>query len=184
MDPLQLGFYKGMGGNYGAVQFNLQRPHYYVKGNTKLKNFEGRFIPETWKKTNENLTKEDLTSREGALFLEITSATGKNEYDWSRKIVIALSIHDMGKLLLVLEGTKPSIDIFHDPGAKTATEGKVNKKLSVSSPQGIAAGVMIVASQTEAGGEKRIHTVPLSGDEVKTLAACIRGALPVALAWD
>jgi hypothetical protein len=29
MQPLQLAFYKGMGGKHGAVQFNLQRPHFY-----------------------------------------------------------------------------------------------------------------------------------------------------------
>lgn len=183
MNPLQLGFYKGVGGKHGAVQFSLQKPHYYLKGNPKLKNFEGKFIPESWNTGGKEYSKEDLTSREGALFLEITSATGKNEYDWSNKIVIALSVHDMGKLLMVLEGAKPTMEIFHDPGAKSATEGKVNKKLSISSPQGIVTGVLINASQTEAGGEKRQHTVPLSGEEVKTLAACIRGVLPVALAW-
>lgn len=183
MNPLQLAFYKGAGGKYGALQLNLQKPHYYVKDNPKLKNYDGKFIPDAWKEQYPGLTKDDLTSREGALFLEITSAIGKNEYDWQNKIIMALSIADMGKLLLVLEGLLQEATIMHDPGAKSSSAGKVQKHLNISSPKGIKVGVTISIMVKNAEGETLKHSVPLSGDEAKILAICIRTIIPAALAW-
>jgi hypothetical protein len=184
MNPLQLAFYKGVGGKHGALQFNLQRPHYYLKSNPKLKNYDGKFIPKRWLEGDMPVPLEDdLTSREGALFMEVTSATGRNVYDWERKIVMALSINDMGKLLTVLEGLQQEVSIMHDPGAKTAAAGKVKKWLNVDSPDGLKTGVMVRVRMTAADNETTSHTVPLSGDEVKVLAACIRAVIPAALAW-
>ncbi len=183
--PLQLAFYRGASGQHGAVQFNLQRPHYYLKDNPKMKNYEGRFIPPHWLNEYPNLTESDLTSREGALFMEITSATGKNEYDWKNKILLALSITDMGKLLMVLEGLSESEKIIHDPNMKSANAGKVYKHLEISSPKGIKAGVLLSVSQKEKDNAAQVtkHVVPLSGDEARTLAICLRAVIPAALAW-
>jgi hypothetical protein len=191
--PLQLAFYKGVTGKWGALQFNLQRPHFYVESNPKLKNYEGKFIPKEWLEKNPALTKDDLTSREGALFLEITSASDKNVYDWERKVVMALSIHDQGKILALLEGAikpkpgeedkGPYIKIMHDPGAQTASAGKVQKWLEISSPQGVGVGVIFTMFKKEADGSSVKHTVPLDVSEVKVLASCIRGVIPACLAW-
>jgi len=183
MNPLQLAFYKGAGGKNGALQFNLQRPHYYVKSNPKLRNYDGKYIPKDWLENNPGLTKDDLTSREGALFLEITSASGKNVYDWEQKIVMALSINDMGKLLMVLEGLQPDVKIMHDPGAKSATAGKVQKHLSISSPKGIKVGCLVNVMMKDAEGNTTKHMVPLSGDETRILQSCMRRVIPAALAW-
>ena len=100
--PLRLAFYKGLTGKYGAIQFNPQLPHYYVKNEPSLKNFDGRWIPDNWKESNPSLDESSLASREGAIFLEITSAKDKNVYDWSKKIVYAMSITDIAKRLFVL----------------------------------------------------------------------------------
>lgn len=190
MSPLQLAFYKGMGGKNGALQFNLQRPHFYVESNPKLKNYEGKFIPKEWLYINPALTKDDLTSREGALFVEITSAVGKNVYDWEKKVVMALSIHDMGKLLAFLEnslpvkeGEIPGVKIMHDPGAQSDTAGKVQKWLNVTSPNGLKEGVIFNVSKREADGNIIKHMVPLDASESKILACCLRSVIPVALAW-
>ena len=121
-------------------------------------------------------------SREGALFLEISSAVGKNEYDWNNKIVMALSITDMGKMLMVLEGLEPEIKIMHDPGAKSSFAGKVQKHLAISSPKGLKAGALISVMMKE-GDSITKHMVPLSGDEIRTLAVCIRSVIPACLAW-
>lgn len=184
--PLQLAFYKGMSGKFGAIQFNLQRPHYYVKQAPKFKNYDGRFIRDSWKDSpdwDDSITDQDLVSREGALFMEITSTKGKNEYDWDKKIVMALSIQDMSEILMVLEGLQEECKIMHDPGAKTASQGKVNKYLVFSSPKGFRKGCLVSASQTAAGGDTNKHMVPLSGSEARRLAILIRYAIPVALAW-
>lgn len=183
MPPLQFASYKGMSGSHGALQINLQKPHFYIEKNPKLKNYEGKFIPKEWLVANPNLTKDDLLSREGALFIEMCSATGKNVYDWEHKIIMAMSITDMGKLLMILEGSVPEMKIMHDPGAQTETAGKIQKWLNISSPKGIKEGVLFNMSKKEADGTVTKHMVPLDGGEVKVLSCAIRQVIPVALAW-
>jgi hypothetical protein len=182
-----------MGGRHGAIQLNFQPPHFFLPDHSqlKLKNYQGKYIPTWWRDEYpelNNVSKEDLKSREGALFLEMTSATGRNEYDWKQKVIMALSIVDMGKILDVVEGrTKEGgqvqpCKIIHDPGAGTDRKGLVTKNLTISSPEGLRRGVIVTISETS-GGETRRHTVPLSGDEVTRLAVCLRAVLPRALAW-
>lgn len=185
MTPLQLAFYKGITGKWGALQLNYQKPHYYVKSNPKLKNYEGRFIPQDWLVQNSGLTERDLTSREGALFLEITNTKDKNVYDWENKITMALSIHDMGKVLVIIEGGRPGdeMTIMHDPGAKSPTAGKIQKYLKISTPKGIKEGAMVTVTQKNADGDTVSHTVPLSGDEAKVFSVCLRSVIPNALGW-
>jgi len=180
--PLQLAFYKGMGGKHGAVQFNVQPPHYYVAG-TKLKNYEGKWIPSSWLQDNPNLKPEDLVSREGCLFLTITSATGKNIYDWEQKITVALSVTDMAQMLTVIQGQQPEMKLVHDPGAGTESKGKIHKVLNISSPQGHRAGVILNATEKSPDGTFRSHTVPLSGAETLMLGVCLRHEIPKALGW-
>lgn len=180
INPSQLNFYKGSGGKFGAVQFSFQRPHFYLKSNPKMRNYDGRYIPDSWK--TGGATVDDLIFREGAVFIEITSATGKDVYDWENKIIMAMSVNDMGKMLTVIEGVNQSVDIQHDPGAKSDSAGKIQKKLLVSSPKGIATGVLLNASIRK--DDKLIkHMVPLSTEDVKILSCMLRVAIPAALAW-
>jgi len=178
MNPMQYAIYKGMGGNNGAVQFNFQRPHFYKEG-TRLKDFTGeeafqiiegrRRLRDGWKE------------REGAVFLEITCTKGKNVYDWDQKIILALSIEDIGKVLLTLH-TGDECSIMHDPGAKTQAQGATKKYLKFSSPQGTRAGCLITATQTS-GDNKRSHTVPLSGGELLVLKSLLTAVVSKALNW-
>jgi len=176
--PLQLAFYKGTGGKHGALQFNLQRPHYYCTS-CKKKDWDSFLSPKTCKACN---TDDSMKSREGALFMEITSTTGPNVYDWEKKITMALSLSDLGKVLLTLEGLTEETKIMHDPGAKSSAAGQVQKSLSVTSPKGIKVGCMVSAAITQGGNTTR-HTVPLSADEVRTLSVCIRHLIPAGLGW-
>jgi hypothetical protein len=196
--PQQLAFYKGMSGKWGAIQFNFQRAHYFC-AQCKAKNFVAELPPK--KCTVDGCTSEEFKSREGALFMEITSTKDKNVYDWDKKIVMALSTQEMGKVLILLEGGKPkltdqqlddvkagklpelTVEIMHDPGAKTSTQGKVKKWLTFSSPKGLMEGVMVRATMKQGPEEAVTHTVPLSQDEVKTLAVFMRHAIPSSLGW-
>lgn len=188
LQPLQLAYYKGLKGTNGALQINFRKPHYYVKSDTRLRNFEGKFIPKEWLEVNPSLTIDDLSLAEGTLFLEITSATGKNVYDWDNKIVMALAVVDMGKLLTVLDGELSEVRIMHDPGAKTAAQGKVQKWLDVSEgeykgPTGQPLhGITISVTKKDSEGQTR-HMVPLTCDDAKVLACCLRVAIPASLGW-
>jgi hypothetical protein len=125
--------------------------------------------------------REGWEAREGAIFMEITSAKDKNVYDWENKIVMALSTNDMGKLLLTL-ATGNECNIMHDPGAKSDNAGAVKKYLNVTSPKGTAEGVLLCCSQS-AGGQTKKHMVPLAGDEVMVLRQLLQSAVSKSLGW-
>ncbi len=173
--PQQYAVYKGITGKNGAIQFNLQLPHFY-RG--KEKDFTGdKALDSTGKLVG------DWKQREGAMFVEITSATGPNQYDWEHKITMALSVTDMGKLLGFF-ATQQELKIMHDPGAKTDSQGAVKKFLNFVSPNGILGGGCIVTCTMSSGGQNISHKVPMSTDECLVLKRLVEQAIPVALAWN
>lgn len=183
MRSLRSDFYKGISGRFGAIQFNLQKPHYFCPKQPKIcKSDFNSFFPQECRGTPDSPHEPVMMeSREGCIFMEITSATGPNAYDWSKKIVMALSVHDMSQVLFTLE-TGEECKLMHDPGAKTAQQGQTVKSLNISSPKGIKAGVLISASMKSGETEVR-HMVPLSGYEAKELSVLFRHAIVSSLAW-
>lgn len=176
MNPMQYAIYKGTGGKHGAVQFNFQRPHYY---NGKQKDFTGdtAFVVSEGKRQ----LAQGWQPREGAIFLEITSTKDKNVYDWENKVVIALSIDDMGKVLETLL-TGSECKLIHDPGAKSESAGVIKKFLTVTSPKGVKEGCIISCTQ-QSGGDTRTHTVPITAAEVLVLRSLLSAAISKSLNW-
>jgi hypothetical protein len=173
MNPLQYAVYKGTGGKWGAVQFNLQAPHYFKD---KQKDFTGELAF-----GDDGKFKEGWKIREGAVFLEITSTKEKNVYDWENKVTVALSTNDLGKVLFGLK-TGNEVKLLHDPGAKSEKAGEVTKTVNISSPNGTAEGCMVRVSQ-KTGEVVKTHTVPLTGDEVLVLATLVQAAISRSLGW-
>lgn len=176
MNPMQYAIYKGTGGKHGAIQFNFQRPHYY---NGKQKDFTGDTAFEL--KEGKRQLRDGWQPREGAIFLEITSTKDKNVYDWENKVVIALSIDDMGKVLETLV-TGNECKLLHDPGAKSESAGAIKKFLTVTSPKGIKEGCLISCSMTS-GGQTKSHMVPITASEVLVLRSLLQAAISKALNW-
>lgn len=177
--PQQYAIYKGMGGKYGAVQFNFQAPHFYHP-ETKEKDFVG---------TKASASQLRWKIREGAVFVDITSVKSgeKNSYDWDNKVTVALSVNDLGKVVYFLKTGKDSrgdseLKLLHDPGAKSDSSGKVQKHIMLTSPNGIAKGFMLNIAQV-IGKERKAHSVPVSGDETMILATLFQTAIARALAW-
>ena len=170
--PSQFAIYKGTSGKFGALQFNVADRHFF-KG--KEKDFTGA------QALKDGKLQEGWDQREGCVFLEITSTKAPNVYDWENKIVMALSITDMGKLLLTL-ATGDDCSIMHDPGAKSESSGQIKKYLKVTSPQGLKSGVMFMVNQTQ-GEQKKSHLVPVSPDEVMVLRALLTTAISRSLGW-
>ncbi len=172
--PQQYNIYKGVGGKFGAAQFNLQYPHYYCS-NTKCrtKNFDG---PEQLCQCKD----VKMIAREGAVFCEIASAKAANVYDWDNKIIMALSVADMGKIVTGLRmGTE--VKLMHDPGAKSDHAGQVRKNLNFGLPS--EKGCIISAMETGGSDEPKKHTVPLTLDEVTVLVKLFESAVVRCLAW-
>lgn len=196
MNPLQYKIYKGLYGKHGAIQFNFQPSHFYQG---KTKDYEGKVDPDN---TNARaaLTLEDNVSggksvklkkgwstRDGAIFMEITSAIDNNVYDWKNKIILALSITDLGQVLYFLmsgkaENGDESLNIMHDPGAKSANANKVRKSLNIFSPNGTSKGCLVSVTMKTSDGTKK-HVVPISGAELLVLRELIRAAIPRCLNW-
>lgn len=198
MDSLRFAVYKGKTGKYGAAQFNTQLPHFF-KGK-EYKDFEGLIGPEPWKayelvddssssKKRKRL-KDGWKQREGAVFLEITSPSGNNEYDWNQKVILALSIQDLGQVLYFLTTGKdprdlstPELKIVHDPHAQTVRAKKVIKSLKLhTGDKGIQGGCILSVYEKE-GQQAKSHQVPLSGPEVLVLKTLITSVMPKLLAW-
>ena len=176
MKAQQVAIYKGMGGKFGAAQLNLQKPH-YVCGVCKKRDYSD---------TVSECCNEKRNARDGAIFLEVASTTGPNQYDWSKKITVALSVTDVSKLLYGIrtatEGSE--IKLMHDPGAKTEMSGKTKKYVNLSSPQGPSKGFMLNVSQSSGGDDRVSHTVPLLPEEVLLISTLFAAALPAMLAWS
>lgn len=172
--PLQYAVYKGVGGKFGAVQFNLQRPHFY-RGRDK--DFTGAQALD-----GEGRLVNDWKQREGAIFVEAASASGKNVYDWESKITMAMSVNDMGKIVHALT-TTGNVDIMHDPGAKTDKAGLTSKHLKLYSKEGVMkAGCLLTLIQTT-GGNTIKHTVPVAPDECIIIRQLFASAIPSSLQW-
>ena len=172
INPMQYAIYKGKGGQWGALQFNFQPPHFYKE---KEKDFSGA------KALINGKLQDGWKEREGAIFMEIASTKEKDVYDWDKKIVMALSINDMGKILFTL-ATGTECTIMHDPGAKSESQGSVKKYLNITSPKDTAEGCIFGVNKT-VGGQTEKHKVPLTGDEVLVLRQVIMSAISRSLAW-
>jgi len=187
MLPMQWAVYKGVTGKFGAIQITPQAPHHF-KGKEKSFNEKDQNGVSIWEVSDgRRKLKEGWSSRDGCLFLNITSAIDKNVYDWEKKIVFALSVNDMGQLLYFLTlGTNPkgenTLSLMHDPGAKSEAQGAIKKFMQLYSPDGTAKGCMVTLKQ-RTGGEEREHKVPLDGSEALTLRALLQAAIPQALNW-
>jgi hypothetical protein len=177
LQPVQKAIYKGIKGSNGALQFNLQPAHRFC---TTCKKKDYTEDPTC------GVCKNKITTREGAVFVEVASTTGPNVYDWENKIVFALSDVDIGKILWGVKHKNKdgvfSTSLMHDPGAKTASFGKVKKYMSIDSPDGPQAGCIIRMTE-QSGDQKKTHTVPVSGDELVVLVTLLTAAIPRMLAW-
>jgi len=177
MFPLQYAIYKGMGGKFGALQFNFQPPHYY---NGRQRDFTGREAVSQGKGRSLN---SGWKERQGCVFIEGAPIKEgqKNVYDWEKKIIMSLSPSDMGKILLTL-ATGQDCKIMHDPDVKSDNQGTVKKWLSIDSPNGTIKGVRIYMSYTSP--EKKLQvSVPLSGSEVMVLKTLLQQAVIKSFNW-
>jgi len=175
MKSLQYSLYKGKGGKFGAAQFNLAPSHFYCDL-CKAKNYNGETHPNT------GITcAGKMQSREGCVFLEMTSPSAPDVYDWANKVIFALSVTDLGKFLASLR-TGTELKLLHDPGAGSEKMGQVRKTLSFISPKGIEVGGILSIYET-AGESKKDHKVPLTGDECLTLAVLVQAAIARCMNW-
>lgn len=128
---------------------------------------------------------------EGVIFLEMAPAVGKNQYDWqNQKMVIALSIQDISKIILYLRAPEHPVFsksdyklvILHDKGAGTATKGQEIKTLTFAKYPD-KENFFVTMVQKEMTGENTTATIPMSPDEAIAMTILFQSAIPSILAW-
>lgn len=178
MRPVQFAIYKGMGSAHGAAQFDLDPAHEICKVCEKRWWWYGN-------KASCDCSGREAQVTQGALFLSMASTVGKNQYDWTNKIVFALSVTDQSKLLhglLNQQELKDKDSLIHDPGAGGPNKGKVVKSLTLVSPGGWEKGAMLTLSE-KTGDQVKKHTVPLSPVELTTLKVLLSRSIYQTLGW-
>jgi len=149
--------YKGVSGSWGAIQFDMKYP---------------------------DVDKEKMITRPGVIFINACTAIGKNQYDWKNKVIFALSIDELGKLLhfFVSAGEGESLNLVHDSGKGSATEGELIKTMNCFTRDGVLGGMMVTIMQKK-DDQTTTHKIPVSGNEVMVLKALFEFAIPRLLGW-
>ena len=163
--PLQWSVYKGMGGKFGAFQFQASPPR-----------------PENPSQPDDN------KMRAGAVFVEAAPTIGKNTYDWDNKILFALGVNDIGKILAhytmtrqAASDTKP-LQIYHDPDAGTAKANSRPKKLTFGRLTNL--GSFSLSLSQKRGEDVSNIYIPLGADEAYTLFNLLTHAQAIVLGWN
>lgn len=137
----------------------------------------------------------DFNPSKESIFVEAANQTGDQMFDWKNKVIVKLSDTDIAKLLVVLEGKKPSIELYHDSTkttkplsesyASTPTKGGVAgpsaptsslKSTTVSLTKGDY-GFFIKATRQFSDGKVAAVNMPLSDDEALTLRLLLARAI-------
>ena len=164
-EPLQYALYKGVTGKFGALRLNLKKAY-----------------------QDSRRDKHD-----GCIFLEMAPATGPNIYDWENsKIIMALTITDIPKILLYLRAPNHplfarndaggKLKIYHDRGAGTNDKGKDTTTLEINKPED--KDNIFVSAYQRRGDVTKTATVTISPDEAVAVATLLQAAIPQILAWE
>jgi hypothetical protein len=125
---------------------------------------------------------EYLGTSKGCVFLAIAPASdGDKKYDWSQKIAVALSEHDIARFMVALKG-RETVEFVHDPGAGSSNAGKEVKSLRVSPNE--KGGVWVNLAIKEDGKLRKVPGMPLSEDECLAAYSLLNVAIPKVLGWD
>lgn len=147
----------------GAAQFKLQ----------KIRDFQCNH------RNDSEHTAECKYSEGWWLFVDAAKAkpNADRQYDWDKKIVLRLSLPDLGVFLngfrTGFKGTNPKngeplkFNIYHDPNKGTSSEGMTSKGMSIT--PGAQYGYLLNFSQSMRNGaeaEKRDVMVPVTDEQM------------------
>ncbi|MBI2446001.1 hypothetical protein HYV43_06445 [Candidatus Micrarchaeota archaeon] len=121
----------------------------------------------------------DYNPEKESVFVEAAPQSGEKQFDWNQKIVVKVSILELAKLLLVLEGKQPTTKLFHD---STKVPGETTlKNTVVELTRGDYGFFMKISSQSDVG--LKIVNVNVSDDEAMALSVLFRRAIGRTYGW-
>ena len=132
---------------------------------------------------SDNFKKE----KEGVIFVNATSSTAPDVYDWSKesKFIFAMGLPDLGKIIrfFVAGRADEQFSLYHDPDKGKENEGSRNKSMSFYTKDGCLNGCIVTCSM-KSGSSTVSHKIPVSGDEVIILKNLFEAAIPAILGWN
>jgi len=125
-----------------------------------------------------------VIEREGKIQLEFAPSVPNQTrvYDWSKKQIFHLSVTELGEIMTSAER---GLDLFHDPGMKSNTQGFVTKTLSVS-PTADKKGYFFTIQSTKRGDDvsKERIFVQVSHAEFAVMKSIFNYSIPYLLGFN
>eukprot|EP00244_Chara_vulgaris_P000060 TRINITY_DN10092_c0_g1_i2.p1 TRINITY_DN10092_c0_g1~~TRINITY_DN10092_c0_g1_i2.p1 ORF type:complete len:147 (-),score=29.90 TRINITY_DN10092_c0_g1_i2:86-502(-) len=103
---------------------------------------------------------------------------GSQKYDWQKKQVFALSVTEIGSLLV-----SDQCDFYHDPNMGQSNQGKVNKRLTTRLAQDGSSIFFSLEVNNDIENVKEKIQIPLKRDEVAVMRAAFQYILPHLMGW-
>lgn len=131
----------------------------------------------------------DFNKEKKCVFAEVAkqkppTPTDQNAvFDWSAKLTIKLNVTDIAKLLVVLGGRAPTVELFHDPNKSKFVTEHDTKNTTASITKGTSSGYFFKVSQQATTGAVTSVQVIISEDEAIVLKLLLEDAIKKSYEW-
>jgi len=120
--------------------------------------------------------------RAGAIFLEVAPASGKQEWDWDKKIAFAIGVQDICNLIDTnLQSDEKRRRLFHDQSKNPGSSNNSVKTLEFEPGQW--AGTFMMKVSEKDGDAWRNVTVPITDGEYKVIRGLLTQSVSTLLGW-
>lgn len=138
----------------------------------------------------------DFNKEKKSVFLEMSKQLAEQKFDWDNKLGFKLGEMDIAKVLLVLEGKKPGVDIYHDPSKarEAAAEQQERPSTAQAAPSASARnntlnvskgtyGFFFKLSQQKLDGSVVSISCNVSEEEALLASILLRKAIESSYGW-
>jgi len=147
-------------------------------------NYENKFaIYKPNKTTSGSAVQFDFNKEKKSVFVDAAKQKANEQvFDWQNKLSFKLSTTDMAKLLVVLRGKLPSLELFHDPGKGSYASSADTKNSTLSLSKG-ERGYYLKLSTQKKTGEVTAINIGISEDEAIVLQLLMEEAIRKSYGW-
>lgn len=125
-----------------------------------------------------------FVERAGAIFLEAAPSSGRQQWDWSKKIQFAIGVQDICNLVdSNMQADPKGRRLFHDQSKNPNSDSDAAKTLEFE-PGQVEGTFMMKLSEKERGGQWSSVIVPVSNGEYQVLMRLLVSSVDKLLGWD
>lgn len=104
-------------------------------------------------------------------------------FNWGEKLIVKLNVPDIAKLLVVLNGKVPTVELFHDPSKSKFVIDSSTRNATASITKGTVTGYFFKVSLQSTSGQVNFVQVVISEDEAVVLKLLLEEAIKKSYAW-